>query len=570
VGKFAIAFLILVSLALAACSDSKDSSFKPISLPKTLSADQVGQGGELTIGAEQEPDCLDFLDLCSGSSWGFWMVAVNTLPRVYTVSRVTDNGKPTNRWEYKTTSLVTGDPVLDTSGDQKVTYTINPKAVWSDGEPITGEDFVYTADQLQNGENIYDRTGYTDIKSVTVDKSDDHKVTVTWSKPYAGWKTLFGGNYGVLPSHLLKGKDRNALMVDGYTFSGGPWKLQAWNKGENIVLVPNDKYWGDKPKLDKVTFNFLTDSTSEFKSFQDGEVSVIYPQPQIDVIDQINQGGLTDAYRVVNSNTGSTEALWLNNDAAPFDNVKVRQALAYSIDRDKVVKTLFGGIGVTKALNSFTANILPDYQNLGAFEKYTVNKSKADSLLKDAGYKKNSKGVYTKGGKELSFTIMTTEGNQRRQLTMETIQKQLQDLGWKVKLNPVSAGDLFGNFAPSGQFQAAIYAQVLTVLDPGNCTLFCAKNIPTDANGNSGNNWTRTDVKKIDSLLNTVDSELNASKREKAAKDSDAAVADDVASLPIDPLPNILLWKKTVLGPVDENPIQGPFFNLNEWGIKKK
>jgi len=392
---------------------------------------------------------------------------------------------------------------------------------------------------------------------------------VTLSKPFAGWKQLFGGNYGVFPSHLLKGKDRDAIMVNGYSFSGGPW-IAKWNKGQNIVLTPNDKYWGDKPKLDKVTFNFVDDTTSEFKSFQDGEVSAIYPQPQIDVIDALNGSGLSDANQIVNSNTGATEALWLNNDAAPFDNKAVRQALGYSLNRNAIVKALFGGIGVDKALNSFTANILPDYQNNAAFEKYTTNKKKVDSLLSGAGYKKDAAGVYQKGGKDLSFEIVTTQGNQRRQLTMETMQKQLGDLGWKVTLKPASAGDLFGKFAPGGQFQAAIYAQQLTVLDPGNCTLFCKKNIPTDANGQSGNNWTRTDIPSADTQLQAVDSQLDIPKREAAAKKSDALLADDATSFPIDPLPNIFLWKKTVLGPVDENPIQGPFWNLNEWGIKKK
>lgn len=570
--RSAIAFLVLIAILSVACSSSDDkSSFKPIELPKTLSASEVGQGGKLTIGAEQEPDCLDFLDLCSGSSWGYWMVAVTTLPRAYAVTRVTKSDKPTNNWEWSKTNLLAKEATMTPDPLQKIVYQINPDAVWSDGEPITGEDFVYTADQIQNGENIYDRTGYTDIKSVVVDKSDDKKVTVTLSKPFAGWKELFGGNYGILPSHLLKGKDRDALMVDGYDFSGGPFKLKAWNKGTNIILEPNDKYWGDKPKLDEVTFNFLADTTSEFKSFQDGEVSAIYPQPQIDVIDALNGSGtLADAHKIVNSNTGATEALWLNNDAAPFDSKAVRQAIGYSLDRDAIVKALFGGIGVNKALNSFTANILPAYQNTEAFAKYTTNKSKVDSLLTGAGYKKNAAGTYQKDGKDLSFTIVTTQGNQRRQLTMETMQKQLEDLGWKVTLKPVSAGDLFGNFAPAGEFQAAIYAQQLTVLDPTNCTLFCAKNIPTEANGNSGNNWTRTRIPAADKLLEDVDSNLVESERITSAKKSEGLLASDATSFPIDPLPNIFLWKKTVLGPVDENPVQGPFWNLNEWGIKKK
>ncbi len=569
--KIAIIFLVIVAMVSVACSSSSSDNKKAkvIDLPQTIAASEVPQGGELTIGAEQEPDCLDFIDICSGSSWGFWTVAVNTLPRAYQVERVYDGKKPTDGWEYKKTVLLAKDVELETDPVQKMTYTIHEDAVWSDGEPITGEDFVYTWDQIANGENIYDQTGWKDIKSVVVDKDDDKVVVVTMKTKYADWKALFGGNYGVLPSHLLKGKDRNAIMKDGYAFSGGPFMVEAWNKEQSIVLVPNDKYWGDKAHLDKVTFQFITDTTAEFAAFQDGEVSAIYPQPQIDVIEAINSGGLDDSNKIVNAVTGNIEALWLNNDRAPFDSKAVRQALGYSLDRDSIVKALFGGIGVTKSLDSFVSALLPNFADSKSFSRYKLDTKKADKLLTGDGWKKNKDGVYEKKGKLLEFEIVTTEGNRRRQLTMEVIQKQLQDLGWKVTLSPVDAGDLFGDLGPSGNFQAAIYAQVLTSLSPNDCVLFCSDNIPTEENDLSGNNWTRTKISEVDKLSKAADAELDEDKRQELVKKAGALLADDATSIPIDPLPNIFLWNKKVLGPLDENPVQGPFWNLADWGVEK-
>ena len=78
-----------------------------------------------------------------------------------------------------------------------VTYHINPKAVWSDGQPITSTDFKYTWDQIAHGKDIYDTTGYTNIASV--DDTDPHTAVVTFKTPYADWKSLFGGIYGDLP-----------------------------------------------------------------------------------------------------------------------------------------------------------------------------------------------------------------------------------------------------------------------------------------------------------------------------------------------------------------------------------
>ena len=277
--KVAIALIMLVALLLAACSSGEE---------------KVSSGGSITIGAEQEPDCLDFVGSCSGSSWGYWMVAVNTLPRVFSAERVGDD----DVWEYQTTDLMAEEPRLETDPVQKITYTISDDAVWSDGKPIVGEDFVYTWDQIANTDDVYDQTGYKNIDKVEVDKDDSKVVVVTFKdgEEFAPWKSLFSGNYGVLPSHILKGKDRNAETADGYAFSGGPFKLEGgskgWKKGESITLVRNDNYWGEKAKLDKVTFRFQTDTNAQFTAFKAGETVAIYPQPQVDVIESMRVGDL--------------------------------------------------------------------------------------------------------------------------------------------------------------------------------------------------------------------------------------------------------------------------------------
>ncbi len=79
-------------------------------------------------------------------------------------------------------------------------------------------------------------------------------------------------------------------MKDGYTCSGGPWKMESWEKGVALTLVPNDKYWGQKPLVDKVVMKFITDTAAEFQAFKAGEVDAIGPQPQLDAVDQIKAG----------------------------------------------------------------------------------------------------------------------------------------------------------------------------------------------------------------------------------------------------------------------------------------
>ena len=256
-GKLIAAALSLTLVAAACGSDSDgtasettkaaDASASTAATTAAATTAAAGRpGGTLNIGAEQEPDCADWIGSCGGSSWGFWMMNVGTMPRAFTVVKEGEN------WVPKASDVLAGEPTLATSPKQTVTYKISPKAVWSTGDPITSEDFKYTWDQIAgpNAKDIYDPTGYNLIESVATPSPDT--AVVTFKENYAGWKGLFGGGYGILPSKILAGKDRNVEMKDGYTWSAGPWKIEKWEKGSRITLVPNDKYWGDKPKLDKV------------------------------------------------------------------------------------------------------------------------------------------------------------------------------------------------------------------------------------------------------------------------------------------------------------------------------
>jgi peptide/nickel transport system substrate-binding protein len=183
------------------------------------------------------------------------------------------------------------------------------------------------------------------------------------------------------------------------------------------------------------------------------------------------------------------------------------------------------------------------------------------------GWAKNGSGIWEKGGTTASFTFTTTAGNARRALTQQVVQEQAGAAGFEVTLENIPAGDFFGQRLPAGEFQVGLYAQVLTFVDPGTCNLFCSKNIPSAENNNAGQNWTRTNIPEIDPLLDTVDTSLDQDERAAANKEAEALLAENAASIPLDPLPNILLWSDKVLGPVSDNPVLGPFWNLTSWGV---
>lgn len=551
-----------LALALAACGgddgESGEATTTAAGGADTTAAAEIPTGGTLIVGAEQEPDCADWIASCAGSSWGSWMMKVQTIPQVF------DTVKEGEDWVPKASNLLQGEPTLEVGPPQKVTYKINPAAKWDDGTPITGKDFVYTALQIRDGEDIYDKTGYDKID--TIEAPDDATVVVTFTEPYAAWKTLFGGNYGVLPSHLLEGKDRAAIMKDGYSFSGGPWKIEKWDKGVSITLVPNPGYWGEKPKLDKVIFQFVGDTAATFAAFKAGQVQMIYPQPQLDAVEQI-QAGLSGVKSQISAVTPNVEAFWINNAKPPFDSKAVRQAFAYAIDRDAIVKRLFGALGVEKAANSFNPPILSAFANVNAFAGYKLDLAKVDELMTGDGWAKGADGIWAKGGQRASFVMRTTAGNKRRELTQQVVQEQLKAAGFEMTIENQKAGDLFGKSLPAGDYQVAIYAQVATFVDPSLSSLFLSTNIPSEANNNSGQNWTRTNIPAADPLLKAVDTELDPAKRKQASIDVEALLAEEATSLPFNPLPNILLYSEKVVGPVGGDVVNGPFANLNQVGL---
>ncbi len=543
---------LVCALALGACSSSGEGgngAGGPSGPGPTRKA-----AGTLVLGAEQEPDCADWIGSCAGSAWGLWTIQVHTIPRVF------DYRKQAGVWTEVPSPLLAGAPeVSERDGKQVVTYRLNPAARWSDGTPITSADFRFTWRAVVDGEDIYDKTGYDLIESV--DDSDPRTVVVTFRERYASWRGLFAA-YGVLPRHLLEGKDRAEEMADGYEWSGGPW-IARWRKGESVTLTPNPRWWGPPPKLAKVVFKFLASSAAEFKAFESRTVKAIYPQPQLEVVGKVTRRD-PQARRFVTTETGNVEALWVNNDRFPFDDVRVRQAFAYAVDREAIVRRLFGRLGVTEPVHSFNPPIQSRYA-APAFERYRADPRRVEELMRAAGFRRDGDGPWRKDGRVAEVVLTTTTGNKRRELTLQILQEQLRRAGFRARIGNLPPADLFGEHLPNGDFQVALYAQVVTTLDPGLCVVFCAKNIPGPDNDHSGQNFTRTRVPEADPFLERVDVEADEQERIAASKRADELLAEAMVSLPLDPLPNIGLWDRRIEGPVADNPVLGMFWNVHEW-----
>lgn len=537
-----------VLLATSCTGTSSGSDQKAI--PQT-----VRDGGSLVIGSEQEPGCADWVGSCAASVFGTYVMEVQTMPEVFQYRRQADG-----TWQPKASDLMASEPVTEVAGGkQRITYKLNPKAVWSDGKPITSADLKYTALQVRDGKDIADKTGYSLITSVAT--PDPRTAIVTLGKPFVEWKALFSGFGCLLPSHILAGKDRDAEMKNGYTWSGGPWRMTSWKRGESVTLVPNTRYWGRKPKLDKVTFQFTANTSSEFLAFQSGQLDAIYPSPQQDAMNEIKQG-LPSAHTTIGVKTPNVEALWINNGKFPFDKVAVRQAFAYAIDRQAIVKRLYGPLGVTSPAQTFWPGNEAQFGG-NSFARYTRNLGKVDQLMRGDGWAKNSRGVWAKNGREARFTLLSLTGDTRRSLEQQILQNQLKSAGFAASVDNQTTTELFGTTLPHGDFQVSLWTLIAT--SPTDS--FLSNRIPSKANGGAGLNFMRVDEQRLDETLGKVQTTVDQKQRAVYSKQADEIIAENVSSLPLDDVPTILLTNKKIGGPISVNPVEGPFWNLNEWGL---
>jgi ABC-type transport system substrate-binding protein len=218
------------------------------------SSTQAKSGGTVVFGAEQEPPCLNtFLSGCN-NTWTSWTVSTQF------------RGLYIQNPDYSFTPDLAQSAKIIKTKPQTVAVTIKKNAVWSDGVPVTYQDFAYTAKAIVNPKtDAASRSGYDSIKAVTKTSKDGKSFNVVFSKPFAPWQVIFSNP--VYPSHALAGQpDFNNVWLNdtndpktGKPIADGPFIMTNYTKGQSMTFVRNPKWWGPhKPYLDKVVFVFRT------------------------------------------------------------------------------------------------------------------------------------------------------------------------------------------------------------------------------------------------------------------------------------------------------------------------
>jgi peptide/nickel transport system substrate-binding protein len=399
----------------------------------TTAAALTPTGGEVIVADDQEPPTLNRF-VPGGDNFIVAIIGQAYLAGVQEIDGFTLEFIPELVTELPTVD--NGGVVINADGTMTVKYRIRDEARWSDGQPLTGEDFLFTYDTITDENLPIDRTFYEDIDPASI-VVGDKTFEYTLNQPTVQYELYF--NY-IIPKHAVEGSDFLADWNDTMWPSAGPFKFDQWQKGEFIRVVRNDNYWKTDPNgqqlpyLDSVIFRFIPETESIINAFKAREVDVIQPPPATETIQTLQAEEVNGAIVEVLSgpvwehiNFQFGPGRFEMNPESPNESLAYRKAVAHLIDKDLIVDEILAG--QVTPLTSFLDPGVPTIST-NAWSQYDYNVDRARELLEEA---KAELGV-----DEIKTVFSTTSNNDARQKLSElfvgmfeaagiTYENQLQD-----------------------------------------------------------------------------------------------------------------------------------------------
>ncbi|CAA9292421.1 MAG: Oligopeptide ABC transporter, periplasmic oligopeptide-binding protein OppA, partial [uncultured Friedmanniella sp.] len=413
----------------------------------------------------------------------------------------------------------------------------NPKAVWGDGSPIDVDDLTANW-KACNGENTKNNCASTDgFDQIASIKSgaDKFDVTVTFKDAYPDWAQPFGQP---VKAESIADSDtfNNGWKELNNDWLTGPFKVENVNKTEQTVTeVPNEKWWGEKPLLDKISFRVIAvDATPN--AFVNNE------------IDSFDIGSDPNGYQLA---SGVAEAeirkaagpnwrhITINSKAGLLKDKVIRQAIVRGLDRDAIGASDLAGIDwpTTVLNNDIILSNQEGYQDMAELTgiKYDPEKAKAD--LEAAGWTVGSDGIREKDGKKLAVKFSVLDGVAAAQNEGLQSQNMLKEIGIKVDIVNVPV-DKFGDTLSGHSFEMIPFSWIGTP--------FPFANINQLFGTGSDSNYAQLSMPEVDELANQIKVETDKAKRIELANQAAKVIWENVHTIPLYQRPELIATKSNL------------------------
>jgi len=345
------------------------------------------------------------------------------------------------------------------SADGKtITYHLRHDVKFSDGQPLTADDVVYTWQQILNPKNNVPYH-FPNDQAQSVIARDPYTVVVKLKEPSAPFLAQFMrcGNQGaIVPKHILAAEpDLNKSAYNSKPIGSGPFMVERYTPGSGIEFVPNPHYFGGKPKLERISYRIIPSENTLLISLQSHDIDMYWGAPE----QQYRTLRALDGTHISALPSYQFEQIVFNSRRPPFDDRNVRIAAAHAIDWDALTKNVYLDVDLPGVGDVFPKSWAFD----PSVKRYDRDLGKARELLDAAGWKVGADGIRMRDGKRLAIDITTVNGIITRQNVEVLVQQQLKDVGFEVQVRNAPASLLFSAYAAggifaTGKFDLGIYA----------------------------------------------------------------------------------------------------------------
>lgn len=410
----------------------------------------------------------------------------------------------------------------DISRDGKTyTFYLRDDIYWHDGKKFTAQDVKFTFDSILDPKVNSVRRGDYVIDGIPIKfvVAGPYVVRAFLPKPFAPFLSRVG--MGVIPKHILAGKDINTSNFNQKPVGTGPFVFKEWISGDRAVVSRNPRYYGGIPRLERIVYKIIPDENSRLIALEAGEADVSDVPPK-----DYTRVRSFKKVNVFEYDSLTYTFIGFNLRNPLFSDARTRKALAYATDKEQLIGLVLRGLGSA----AYSPMAPAGWAYEPGVNKYPYDLKKAAMLLDSAGWIVGRDGIRERQGKKFEFTILVNQGNKEREKAAVILQWQYKKLGIKVNVRVMEWSALLRiiNSRDSVKdFDAVIIGWSLGI-DPDAYSIWHSSQYPL------GLNFTGYDNPVIDRLLEKGRITVEKKKRKEIYGKFQKIIADDQ--------PYIFLW----------------------------
>lgn len=472
----------------------------------TAESDTVKTGGILKVAWSYMPDPLD-----PAIKWNGWSLREVGIYETLFYYDDQMNLQPELATRYEKVS------------DTEWRIYLREGVKFHDGTPLTADAVVFSLSRVISKNNTRS-SEYSFIDSI--EKYSDNAVTIRTKEPYV---PLINSLTDPITSIVSPNAGNLSTMTDGT----GPFKLSKYEKGVSFTVTRNDDYWRGRPSLDGAIFYYIADPMTRLMKLESGEADIALEIPQTEIANLRNS---TDKLAYVND-TIRTYFLYINSNKAPFNDVNVRKALNYALNKEEICDKALEGVGGTPA-----KCIFPSIMSWSANDKatgYQYDPQKARSLLAQAGFSDtNGDGYLEYNGQPFTVSLKTYTFRPQLKPSAEVIVSQLKAIGINAKVEIEQSSAIESDMS-SHNYDLALYAW--NVAPTGDPDYMVSKMLLTNASEANRLGYSNPDM---DALILEGRKTTDESRRK--------AIYDEIQQKALDDTPVICVFYQTSLTGLDK------------------